>query len=69
MYTVQVNDPPACYKRGHFPRKFKLLKDAKLAAKGAVDAGASFARIEFPNGVEVDFRPTKNEHSRRTTYR
>lgn len=57
QYTVLVNDVPAHYKPGHFPRKFRRLAEAKLAAQEAVRLGASMARVECPNGGEIDYRP------------
>jgi hypothetical protein len=57
MYNVLVNDPPSIYKPGWFPRKYRYRRDAEKAAQAAVDAGASFARVEFPDGAELDFRP------------
>lgn len=59
FYTVQVNDVPACYKTGWFPRKFKYEKDAINCAKTAVANGATMARVEYPNGAERDYRSTK----------
>lgn len=58
MYTVQVNDAPSIYKSGYFPRNFKVKSDAIRCAKSAVAAGASLARVECPNGGELDFRPS-----------
>ncbi len=57
MYTVQVNDAPPCYKYGYFPRKYKYKMNAIAAAQAAIDAGATMARVEFPGGGELDFRP------------
>lgn len=58
-YTVLVNDVPACYKAGHFPRRFARKVDAVNAAREAVANGASMARVEFPGSGELDFRPEK----------
>lgn len=59
-YTVLVNDAPAIYPRNFFPRKYRYKKEAIAAAQAAVDAGASFARVENDrDGVELDFRPHK----------
>ena len=58
-FVVRVNDPPACYKPGHFPRKFGTEKGAVAAAKEAVNAGASKARVDFPDMGELDFYPPK----------
>ena len=57
FYTVQVNDPPSYYKPHFFPRKLRYEKDAKALAQEAVDLGASMARVEYPDGGELDFRP------------
>lgn len=56
-YVLCVNDPPPIYPRGYFPRKFKYKKEAVTAAKAAIAAGASFARVECPVMGEIDFRP------------
>lgn len=58
-YVVRVNDVPAIYKRGHFPRKFAHKAKAIMAAKEAIALGASMARVECPGGGELDFRPDK----------
>ena len=60
-YVVQVNDPPAVYPSRYFPRRFKYKMEAIECAKRAIDAGASFARVEFPAGGELDFRPQKGK--------
>lgn len=57
MYTIQVNNPPPSYPIGYFPRKFRYLRDAKQCAQRAVEAGASMARVEYPDGREIDLRP------------
>lgn len=57
MYTVLVNDPPAIYKRGYFPRKVRHKAEAIALAKAAVAAGATMARVQFPKMGELDFRP------------
>ena len=57
MYTVRVNDVPDVYPARYFPRKYRYLTQAKEAAQKAVDSGASAARIEYPNGAELDYRP------------
>lgn len=59
-YLVLVNDVPAFYKPGHFPRKFRYKKDAVEAAKTAVANGASMARVECPGMGEIDFHPEKS---------
>lgn len=56
-YVVQVNDPPKYFAPGYFPRKFKYKKDAIAIAELAVERGATMARVECPNGGEIDFRP------------
>ena len=56
-FVVHVNNAPAFYKPGHFPRKFGTKKGAIEAAEAAVAMGTSFARVEFPGGGELDFRP------------
>lgn len=56
-YVVRVNDPPSIYRAGYFPRKFKYKREAINVAQEAIDLGASFARVECPNGGELDFRP------------
>ena len=57
VYTVQVNDVPALYPVGYFPRKFKYKEDAIACAKDAVKHGATMARVEFPDMGKLDFRP------------
>lgn len=59
MYKVLVNDPPSVYPVGYFPRKYRYKNDAIQKAKDAIAAGASAARVEFPNGAELDFRPSE----------
>lgn len=54
-YIVQVNDAPPIYAKGYFPRKYKYKKEAIACAKLAVQNGASKARVECPNGGELDF--------------
>jgi hypothetical protein len=58
-YEVKVNDIPSIYQRGYFPRKFHYKKDAIACAKEAIGNGASMARVECPNGAELNFRPEK----------
>lgn len=58
-FVVRVVDPPAIYEADHFPRTFRYEKEAKAAAQAAVDAGAVMARVEYPNGAELDFLPNK----------
>jgi hypothetical protein len=60
-YTVQVNNPPKLYKSGFFPRKYTYKSHAVAAAKAAVAAGATMARVECPNGGELDFRSPSKE--------
>lgn len=64
MYVLQVNDIPKHYKPGYFPRKFRLLKDAKKAAEEVIREGATMARIECPNGGELDYRPSTTKKER-----
>lgn len=59
MYVLQVNDVPAKYAPRYFPRSFRYLKDAKVAAKVVIAEGATMARIEYPNGGELDFYPKR----------
>lgn len=61
MYTVQVNDVPAVYPARYFPRQYRYKKEAIAAAQNAVNAGASMARVECPNGGELDYRPEKSQ--------
>lgn len=61
-YIVRANAPLGIvptwdYPAGYFPRKFYYLKEAKECAQTAVDRGATLARVEYPNGGELDFRP------------
>lgn len=56
MYQVYVNDIPSCYGAGYFPRKIKYLRDAKRVAREVLQEGASFVRIEYPDGRELDLR-------------
>jgi hypothetical protein len=58
MYIVQVNDAPPIYRAGYFPRRFKSKAEAVRCAKAAIVAGATMARVECPNGGELDFRPS-----------
>lgn len=60
-YVVKVDGVPPCYKPRHFPRRFRYKKEAIAAAKEAVAAGAAMARVECPNGGELDFRPDKKQ--------
>lgn len=64
-YVVRVNDPPAVYKPGYFPRAFHLKKEAELAAQMAIRRGASMARVECPDGAEIDFRPEADHRQSR----
>lgn len=57
-YKVLVNDVPANYACGYFPRSFHYKKEAIAAAKLAISHGASMARVECPGGGELDFRPS-----------
>jgi len=61
MYIVQVNKPDNTqswpWPLTYFPRKYKYLKEAKKAAQSAINHGSLLARIEYPNGAELDFRP------------
>ena len=60
-YTVQVNgDVSHVYGAGFFPRKYHYKKDAIAVAKQAIRNGAAMARVECPNGGELDFRPEKS---------
>lgn len=64
MYVVRVNAPEGIvrtwdYPTGYFPRKTYYLKDAKEIAQTAIKKGATMARIEYPEGGELDFRPQK----------
>lgn len=60
MYTVRVNDVPAVYQSGYFPRKFKYKTEAVRCAETAVELGATFARVECEeDGTEIDVRPVK----------
>lgn len=56
-YVLRVNDPPALYRYGFFPRSFSYKKDAVAMAKLVIEQGASMARVECPGGGELDFRP------------
>jgi hypothetical protein len=63
-YTVQVNPPHNLatapnwnYRPGFFPRKFHYVVEAEECAKQAIRNGATMARIEGPNGIELDFKP------------
>lgn len=58
-YVVQVNDAPAIYQSNYFPRSFRYKQDAIACAKIAVQNGATMARVECPNGGELDFKPVK----------
>jgi hypothetical protein len=60
-YKVHVNDVPASYPIGYFPRGFHYQKDAIKAAETAVQRGATFVRVEYPDGAERDFRPVKEK--------
>jgi hypothetical protein len=55
-YIVRV-DRPVGYPPKFFPKKFINAGAAKAAAQAAVDKGAAMARVEFPDGSELDFRP------------
>lgn len=55
-YVVHVNNPPALYKPGYFPRSFKLKRDAIDCVLNAINCGASMGRVECPDGAELDFR-------------
>lgn len=59
FYVVQVNDAPPVYNLNYFPRKFRYKWEAIDCAKRAIAAGATMARVECPNGGELDFRPEK----------
>lgn len=56
-YRVCVNDVPIVYGPNYFPRNFRLKREALDCAQRAVDEGASMARVEFPDGGELDFYP------------
>lgn len=60
-YQVCVLDPPAMYARDYFPRSFHYKKEAIACAKLVVSQGASMARVECPNGGEIDFRPERKK--------
>lgn len=57
FYRVLVNDVPYDYPKDYFPRKFRYKKDAVKSAEEAIRKGATLARVECPNGGELDFRP------------
>lgn len=62
MYVVRVNSThrlDGVYGVGYFPRKFQYKKEAIRCAQEAVKNGATMARVECPNGGELDFRPEK----------
>jgi hypothetical protein len=61
MYVVRANDVPSQYQSNYFPRSFHYKKDAIACAKAVVVAGATMARIECPNGGELDFRQKTNK--------
>lgn len=56
MYKVLANDVPKTYPPGYFPREYHYQKEAIAAAKMVVRRGASMARVECPDGSELDFR-------------
>lgn len=56
-YVVRVNDAPPIYPARYFPRKFRYKKEAVACAQAAIEAGATMARVECPNGGELDYRP------------
>src|SRR5262245_14808951 len=58
-YVVRVNDVPPVYPANYFlhGRKFRYKRDAITCAKEAIAHGATMARVECPNGGELDFRP------------
>ena len=62
-YVLQVNAPAAAnaehwnYPPGYFPRKFHYVVEAEEVAKQAIRNGATQARIEGPNGIELTFKP------------
>lgn len=56
-YILQVNDPPLQYPARYFPRKYATKQQALEAGRVVVTQGATLARIECPNGGEVDIRP------------
>jgi hypothetical protein len=69
-YTVHVNQPahqPWPYSPSYFPRKFSDKAAAIQCAKDAIAAGAPRARVECPDGSELDFdwfTPKQRERSK-----
>lgn len=63
-YVVRVNDPPAIYKPGYFPREFGVKRHAIEAAQQAIRNGATLARVEFPNGGGIEFRPSTTQQTK-----
>jgi len=63
-YIVLVNKPIGNFSwpwtSNYFPRKVAYLKEAKTLAQMAIDRGATMARVEYPDGRELDFRPKNN---------
>lgn len=66
-YVVRINgDLSHIYGEGYFPRKVHYKREAIALAKRAVEIpqagqyGATMARVEFPDGGELDFYPPKH---------